>query len=234
MRIFLTLVLIAIHGTTAFAATETGPEDILDAGRAFMDHYAGQLETEGLEAQYTLGNLDPRLSLAPCNEDKIAVEFSSDPMQTTQPSLMVSCEGERPWRMYLSVSLNIYGDALVAARPLNRGDRVSQAMVTTERVQVNAIRQGTITRPENLIGLELKRPVRAGTPFTPHLVTTPDAVARGDHVMITARSKVFAVRTRGKALANARVGEQVLVENLSSSRTVRARVVAPGQVEIAM
>jgi flagella basal body P-ring formation protein FlgA len=197
------------------AAGETGPQDILDAGRAFMERYAGELEADGLEAEFSLGTLDPRLSLAPCTDDRIGVEFSSDPMQTTQPSLRVSCQGKRPWRMYLSVSLDIYGDALVAARPLNRGDRISQAMVTTDRVAVNAIRQGTITRPEDLIGLELKRPVRAGTPFTPHLVITPDAVSRGDHVMIIARSRVFAVRTRGKALAN-------------------ARVVAPGEVEIAM
>ena len=127
-----------------------------------------------------------------------------------------------------------YGDAFVAARPLNRGDRITRAMVTTQRVQVNSVRQGTITRLDNLVGLEMKRSVRAGTPFTPHLVITPDAVARGDHVMITARNQGFAVSTRGKALANARIGEQVLVENLSSSRTLRARVVAPGQVEVAM
>lgn len=234
MRIYPVLVLIAALASPAMAAAKTGPEDILDAARAFMERYAGELEADDLEAEYSLGSLDPRLSLAPCAQDGIAVEFSSDPMQTTQPSLLVSCQGKRPWRMYLSVSLDIYGDALVSARPLNRGDRISQAMVTTERVVVNAIRQGTITRPENLIGLELKRPVRAGTPFTPHLVITPDAVSRGDHVMITARSRVFAVRTRGKALADARVGEQVLVENLSSARTVRARVIAPGQVEIAM
>lgn len=234
MRIFPTLILLALQANSTLALADTGPEDILGAGRQFMENYREQLATDGLDAEYKLGNLDPRLSLAPCGDEQMAVEFSSDPMSTTQPSLLVSCDGERPWRMYLSVSLEIYGDALVAARPLNRGDRVTPAMVSTERVQVNSVRQGAITRPENLIGMEMKRPVRAGTPFTPHLVTSPDAVARGDHVMITARSKAFAVQTRGKALANGRIGEQVLVENLSSSRTVRARVVAPGKVEIAM
>lgn len=234
MRRFLAVIVIALQANTALASAGTGPEEILGAGRAFMERYATDIENEGLEARFALGSLDPRLSLAPCGEGNIAVEFSSDPMTTTQPSLLVSCDGKRPWRMYLSVSLDIYGDALVAARPLNRGDRITQAMVATERVKVNAVRQGAITRAENLVGLEMKRPVRAGTPFTPHLVTSPDAVARGDHVMITARSKAFAVQTRGKALADGRIGEQVLVENLSSSRTLRARVVAPGKVEIAM
>ncbi|WP_328185318.1 flagellar basal body P-ring formation chaperone FlgA [Marinobacter sp. OP 3.4] len=234
MRSLIAIILIAISGNTALAADSTGPDEILAAGRAFMEDFVRQQQDEGLEASFTLGSLDPRLKLAPCTNDRIDVEFSSDPMETTQPSLLVSCQGERPWRMYLSVSLEIHGDAFVAARPLNRGDRITRAMVTTQRVQVNSVRQGTITRLDNLVGLEMKRSVRAGTPFTPHLVITPDAVARGDHVMITARNQGFAVSTRGKALANARIGEQVLVENLSSSRTLRARVVAPGRVEVAM
>jgi flagella basal body P-ring formation protein FlgA len=52
--------------------------------------------------------------------------------------------------------------------------------------------------------------------------------------MITASSGSFTVRSRGKALANAAIGEQVLVENLQSSRTVKGRVTGPGQVLIPM
>ncbi|SES65736.1 flagella basal body P-ring formation protein FlgA [Marinobacter segnicrescens] len=234
MRILITLTLILFYSATTLGSEKTEASDILAAGQLFMEEFVETHASQGFDAEYTLGNLDPRLALAPCPEDGIDVSFSSDPWQTTQPSLMVSCQGKRPWRMYLSVSLDIYGDALIAARPLSRGDRLTAAMVATDRVVVNAIRRGTITDREQLLGLELKRSVNAGTPFTPDLVTSPDAVARGDHVMITARSGSFAVKTRGKALANARVGEQVLVENLSSARKIRARVTGPGQVEITM
>jgi len=80
----------------------------------------------------------------------------------------------------------------------------------------------------------MRRPVSAGTMITPDLLEAPDAVERGDHVIIIARSKTFSIRSRGKALANASVGEQVLVEKLSSARTVKGTVVAPGRVEIPM
>ncbi|MFW5825595.1 MAG: flagellar basal body P-ring formation chaperone FlgA [Marinobacter sp.] len=233
MRIFSLFVLLMLS-PAAMAAAKTGPEDIREAGRAFMDDFVEAQAAEGFEAEYTLGNLDARLSLAPCPGNAIEVEFSSDPWRTTRPSLMVSCDGDRPWRMYLAVALEIYGEAMVAARPLSRGDRVTDEMVATDRVVVNAIRRGAITESEDLLGLEMKRPVNAGTPFTPDLVTAPDAVSRGDHVIITARRGSFAVKTRGKAMANARIGDQVLVENLSSARKVRARVTGPGQVEIAM
>lgn len=234
MRILIPLIAILFSASAGAATGKTGADDILQAGRQFMEAFAEQQYGEGFDADFTLGSLDPRLSLAACPEDGVHVEFSSDPWKTTQPSLRISCQGKRPWKMYLSVSLDIYGDALVAARPLNRGDRVTRAMVTTDRVVVNSVRRGAITKAENLLGLEMKRPVNAGTPFTPDLVTAPDAVARGDHVMITARNGAFAVKTRGKAMANARVGEQVLVENLSSARKIRARVTGPGQVEVAM
>lgn len=234
MRILVLLIFILFSAGTALASDRTEAGDIVRAGDHFMAAFAEQQAKKGFEVQYTMGSLDPRLTLAACADDNINVEFNSDPWRTSQPSLLVSCDGERPWRMYLSVSVDIYGDALVAARPVNRGDRITPAMVTTRRVVVNSVRRGTIDDPEHLIGLEMKRPVNAGTPFTPDLVMAPDAVARGDHVMITASNGTFAVKSRGKALANARIGEQVLVENLASSRKIRARVTGPGQVEVAM
>ncbi|WP_375176872.1 flagella basal body P-ring formation protein FlgA [Marinobacter mobilis] len=51
---------------------------------------------------------------------------------------------------------------------------------------------------------------------------------------MVARSGNYTVRTRGQALANGQHGEQILVENLSSQRRIRARVIAPGMVEIPM
>src|SRR5690606_7771109 len=87
---------------------------------------------------------------------------------------------------------------------------------------------------ESVSGMMMRRPVNAGTVVTPDLLEAPNAIERGDHVIITARSGSFSVSSRGKALASAGVGEQVLVENLRSSRTVKARAVGPGRVEIPM
>ena len=84
------------------------------------------------------------------------------------------------------------------------------------------------------MGLELRRGVNAGTVLTADLLTAPDAVERGDHVIITATTGGFSVSSRGKALSGGSIGEQVSVENLSSARTVRARITAPGQVQIPM
>ncbi|MDX1635287.1 MAG: flagellar basal body P-ring formation chaperone FlgA [Marinobacter sp.] len=232
MRIFLMLGILALL-PLAGHASGTGPDEIRAAAARFLAQFADSQKADGYQVSFEVGTLDSRLKMAACADD-LAVEFSGDPWRSTSPRLLVSCDGERPWKLYLTTDLTITGNAYVAARPLNRGDRLNAGMITTAEVVVNAVRRGAVTRKDHLVGMEMQRPVNAGTVFTPDLVTAPDAVSRGDHVIISARSGSFSVQSRGKALANGRIGEQILVENLKSSRTVRGQVVAPGHVEIPM
>ena len=232
ITIFVTALLMSGIAGTAMAA-DTTAEQITTAADEFLDAFARDQAVKGFSVDYNTGSLDPRLSLATC-DSPLDVAFSGDPWKTTQPSLLVACEGSRPWRMFLPVSVDITGNALVAARPLGRGERLTAGALRVDTIVVNASRRGVITSEEQLVGMEMRRGVNAGTVFTPDLLLAPAAIERGDHVIISARSGNFSVNSRGKALASGAIGEQVLVENLSSSRTVRARVKAPGRVEIPM
>lgn len=226
------LLLTAVFSQTAFPAGN-GSSQVLAAATRFLDQFVGQQAAEGYEISYELGNLDSRLRLADCAGGP-SVGFSGDPWRSMHPRLMISCEGDRPWKIFLASAVEIRGEAFVAARPLGRGDRLRKEMINRSQVVVNSVRRGAIKDLENLVGMEISRPISAGTVFTPDLVSAPDAVSRGDHVIITARTGNFSVKSRGKALGNGRVGEQVRIENLSSSRTVRARIVGPGHVEVVM
>lgn len=234
MRTFILLccTLVTAHAGAAQDAHTSG-DQILSAAREFLTNFAGQQEQAGYAVAFELGELDDRLRMAHCGET-LAAEFLGDPFRSTQPRVEVSCSGERPWRMFVSTSLTIKGNALVAARALGRGDRIGSGMIRVEPVVVNALRRQAIGSRKELIGLEMKRPVRSGTVFTPDLVISPDAVSRGDHVVIIARSGTFQVKSRGKALADGRIGDQVLIENLSSQRRIRAMITGPGEVEIPM
>lgn len=232
ISIFVTALLMSTLAGNA-VASDTTAEQIYSAADKFLTAFAREQAPEGFSVVHDSGKLDARLSLATC-DNPLDVSFSGDPWKTTQPSLLVACEGSRPWRMFLPVSITITGDAIVAARPLSRGERLTESALSTDSVVVNSIRRGAVTREDQLVGMEMRRGVNAGTVFTPDLLLTPAAIERGDHVIISARSGNFSVNSRGKALASGGIGEQVLVENLSSSRTIRARVTAPGHVEIPM
>lgn len=230
--IFLATFCLYTLGLNTVAAATTASE-IRDAAGRFIEAWAEEQRQQHYEVNFTVGSIDSRLSLAACDQ-ALETEFTNDPLRTTSPSVMVSCVGERPWRMYVTASVEVHGPALVAARPLARGERISNELVQEKLVQINASRRGVLTDAELVSGMLVRRPVNAGSVLTPDLLEAPNAVERGDHVIITAKSSAFAVSSRGKALASASVGEQVMVENLQSARTVRATVTAPGRVEIAM
>lgn len=230
--LFLATICLFTTGLNSVAAATTSSQ-IRDAAAGHLEVWAEAQTHQNLDVRFTVGSIDSRLTLADC-EEALETSFSSDPLSTTSPSVMVSCSGERPWRMYVTTSVEVHGPALVAARPLARGERLTAAVVQEQQVQINASRRGFLTDPEQITGMLVRRPVNAGSLITPDLLEAPNAIERGDHVIITAKSAVFSVSSRGKALASASVGEQVLVENLRSSRTVRATVTAPGRVEIPM
>ncbi|NWN90678.1 flagellar basal body P-ring formation protein FlgA [Marinobacter adhaerens] len=234
MRTQLLVALFLIIQTFASLAQEnTTADEIAAATTRFLETFAATQDEQGYKVTFKTGNIDSRLALASCS-DELSVEFTGDPWKSEHPSIQVSCQGQRPWRMFVTTTVTIEGPAVVAARPLGRGERVTGSMLEMRPVTVNASRRGIITDATLAEGMTVRRPVNAGSVLTPDHLEAPDAVVRGDHVIITARNGTFSVRTRGKALANASVGEQVLVENLGSSRTLRANVVGPGHVEVPM
>jgi flagella basal body P-ring formation protein FlgA len=62
----------------------------------------------------------------------------------------------------------------------------------------------------------------------------PLVVRRGEAVVISAASSIVAVKVAGVALTDGRLGEQIRIKNLSSSRIVQAKMVGPGQAEVPM
>lgn len=233
MRTTIFRIVLLMSASTASVFAQTTATEIAQAATDHLNAFAEEQARHGYEVSFEPGRVDSRIALASCDQP-LAVKFVGDPWRSTHPSLQVACEGERPWRMFVTASVSIQGPALIAARPLARGERITPELVSTRSMKVNASRRGVLTEPDAVAGMEVRRPINAGSLITPDLLAAPDAVERGDHVIITAKSGAFSVSSRGKALANASVGEQVLVENLRSSRTVRANVVAPGRVEIPM
>lgn len=229
----LTSLLLCAFPALAKSGGFTSPADINAATSAYLDQFVAEQQARGYRVKYTLGTVDSRLRMAACANGP-DVSFSGDPWKTGSPRLEVSCHGKRPWRLFISASLDIHGPALVAAMPLSRGTRLTANMITTSTVALNTSHREPIKSREALLGREMARAVNAGSMFTPDLVQQPDAVSRGDYVVITARSGHFSVQTRGKALADGQIGDQVPIQNLSSQRTVRGQITGPGHVEIPM
>ncbi|WP_336368229.1 flagellar basal body P-ring formation chaperone FlgA [Marinobacter sp. C2H3] len=237
MRILILAILLCLPALSQAAGANSTPmttaEQIQTATREFLQAFAAEQANNGYRVTYETASVDSRLTLAPCS-DALGVRFSGDPLQSRRPSLEIRCDGQRPWRMYTTPEVVIEGQALVAARAIARGEQLSADLVKTETVTVNDSHRGYVSSLDAVDGMTARRPINSGVAITPDLLDAPNAVSRGDHVMIIATNGVFSVTSRGKALADASVGEQVMVENLKSSRTIRANVIAPGKVQVTM
>jgi flagella basal body P-ring formation protein FlgA len=99
---------------------------------------------------------------------------------------------------------------------------------------VGLLNQGYLSDINQAIGKKLTRPLQPDQVLAPVHVQLAEAIRKGDQVVITARSGTINVRMPGEALSDGVIGKQISVRNQRSNRVVRARVVGPGQVEVAM
>jgi len=96
------------------------------------------------------------------------------------------------------------------------------------------ISQGYLTSLDQAVGQKLTRPVVTDQVITLVHLEQAEVVRKGDHVVISASSGALQVKMPGEALSNGGMSEQIRVKNLNSNRVIKARVTAPGQVEVAL
>lgn len=99
---------------------------------------------------------------------------------------------------------------------------------------ISQISQGYLTSVDQAIGQKLTRPVVTDQVITLVHLEQAEVIRKGDQVVISASSGGLNVRMPGEALSNGGMSEQIRVKNLNSNRVIKARVTAPGQVEVAL
>ncbi len=141
--------------------------------------------------------------------------------------LRVDCTGPA-WSFYVSAEVTLAVPQVVAKTLLPRGVRLTRQHVALQTLPLP--RQPVFTRLEDVLGKLAKRPIAAGTALRSQQLATPWDVERGQDVQLTANVGKANISTRGKALQNGRVGEQIRVENAASRKVVRAWVWSTGRV----
>lgn len=118
----------------------------------------------------------------------------------------------------------------VLSRPLGRGDIIREADLETLEYKGGNANKVFITEHADLLGMSLKRPMRAGVPLRGSDIMVPIVVAKGEIVTMAFESPGISLKTRGKSLDDGVQGARVRVINMQTNRTVEATVSAPGYV----
>jgi flagella basal body P-ring formation protein FlgA len=108
-----------------------------------------------------------------------------------------------------------------------RADDIHLAHVRLDQIRTEIARSA-----DQIIGMELRRPIPAGQPLRLADLTRPAMVQRGSTVQVQLSSAGLSVTGQAVAIDGGAEGDRIRVQNLSSRALLTAEVIGPGQVRV--
>ena len=197
-----------------------------------VEDYLATSQTEG-RYEIQVNQLDPRLRMPLCDKELTAT-LESPATPIGRVTVKVRCDSTAPWTVFVPAQVRLFRDVVTTTRPLKRAGFIEPGDVVLRERDISLISQGYFTSMDQAIGQKLTRPTVTDQVLTQVHLEQAEVITKGDQVVITARSGTLSVRMPGEALSNGGLREQIRVKNLNSQRVIKAQVIAPGQVEVAM
>ncbi|WP_199581146.1 flagellar basal body P-ring formation chaperone FlgA [Bradyrhizobium sp. MOS003] len=122
-------------------------------------------------------------------------------------------------------------EVAVLTRDIDRTDLLKSSDIALER-RPKAEITGEPASRDRSVGMQLRRPMRAGTPLRAADMVKPDLVVRDQSVTIIYKVPGLYLTSRGKAIESGAEGDTVSVLNVQSKRTLSGVVTGRGQVTI--
>jgi len=188
--------------------------------------------TSQQRVDFSVSKVDPNLRLASCSKP-LNLNKNGDKLMG-RISIAVRCEGSKPWKIYVPVTIRAYRKVVTAAVPLARNQALEPALLDLTEKDVSRLTQGYFSSIDAVSGKLLNRPLQLSGVLQPNMIIEPVMIKRGDEVIIIAKTGALLVRSAGVAINDGRLGQQIQVKNKSSKRVVMARVISNKQVQVVM
>lgn len=203
----------------------------LSAIEAAVKGFVGTQLAADPDTEFTIGRLDPRLRLTPCDA-ALEMRLRREPAAGGPNAVEVRCVGEQPWSLYVTVDIARYAQVLVSTRALVRGSVIAAADVNVARRRINGIRMDFLSDPATAVGRVVVRAINPDQILGTSNVMLPRLVKRGDEVTIASVGSAVSVQAKGQALKDGALGDRVSVRNVNSKRVVEGVVNADGMVVV--
>lgn len=181
----------------------------------------------GASDDQTQATLDPALRLARCRQPLQAVASGSKMAQ-------VRCADSPGWRLFVPVRIRREADVVVLTVAAASGVPIAAHQLAVQRREVGQATGTTFSDPAALVGRIPSRALAPGLVPTEADLSLGAPLRRGDPVVLVSRIGGVEVRMQGRAMGAALAGGVIVVENTSSHRILRGRVVADGVVEVVL
>ena len=141
-------------------------------------------------------------------------------------------EGDRPWNVFVPVTVKAFGPAWVLTQNVNMGEPLTMNHAMQSEVDWAESPHAIIALPDDWVGKTAVRNLTAGMALRQTMVKAPELFKAGAGVKVLVQGAGFQVTSSGKALQGGSVGESVRVR-MDNGRTVIGTVNAQGEVLVA-
>jgi flagella basal body P-ring formation protein FlgA len=120
----------------------------------------------------------------------------------------------------------------VPVRRLLPEEIITEADLRVLRLPHGRVGSFAVTRPEDLVGMQVRSLLAQGRPVMAQAVQPPRIIDRGDKVAIRYSDGLLELTAPGRALTDAHRGQEVKIVNLVSNTPVVGIATAEGLVEV--
>jgi flagella basal body P-ring formation protein FlgA len=147
-------------------------------------------------------------------------------------TLIVMADGMPSIRMRVAGRAIATAPAVLATRRIAVGEVVRHEDVKLVQLRAERVRPGTAQSLEEVVGMQLRRPIGTDLPFMGADLMVPHIIAKNEAVTMIVEGPGISLTTQGRALEAASRGGRLNVMNLSSRNVVEAEAIGPGRVQV--
>ena len=179
-----------------------------------------------------LGQLDPRLQLAPCTQIQPYLPAGTRPLGRTRIGLRC-VDGQARWNVFLPVTVKLLAQAVVTTAPLPMGTVLQASHFTLGEVDLAERADPAFTVTTAVLGRTLARPLAAGDTLRRNDLKARQYFQAGDLVRVVAVGNGYAVSAEGQALNHGIEGQPARVRT-ESGRIITGVPAGDRRVEVAL
>jgi flagella basal body P-ring formation protein FlgA len=182
--------------------------------------------------EVVMGQLDPRLKLAPC--DKVKAYMPDGMQMWGKTRVGLRCEqGPVRWNIYWPITVKVWGQALVASSFLRSGALIADADLKVAEVDMASHPSPALIRSADAVGRYAARNIEPGQSLRQDDIKVKRWFAAGDTVHLTVRGAGFAATSEGMALTHGDEGRCARVRT-DNGQVVCAQPVGDKAAEVTL
>ena len=189
-------------------------------------------QTRGVRVDVKVGNLDPRLKLAPCQHIDTYLPPGLPVWGATRIGLRCT-QGPKRWNVSIPIQVSVYTQATIVKSALPAGTVLDAGQLAQAEVDIAAAPGVAVADPMLAIGRILTRSVVAGATLRQTDLKARQFFAAGETVRVTALGPGWQVVTEGQAVGAGIEGQPARVRT-ESGRVLTVRPTGDRQVEVTL